>query len=115
MTLTTLGLENNSIGNNGTQALEEILETARCNIIAIHQDNMETITLYIFVDEARYLEIVTVRCSQATIRLAFLARHLPPSRDFTKTVAPLRNKYLVESAMIPNESMAINPDSDNII
>ncbi|KAG0351887.1 hypothetical protein BG005_008630 [Podila minutissima] len=65
------------------------MDTNQLEVLSL-KDNMETTTLYIFVDEARYLEIVTM-------------------------VAPLRSKYLVEPFMISNENMAVNPDSDNIV
>ncbi|KAF9210934.1 hypothetical protein BGZ59_008737 [Podila verticillata] len=82
---------------------------------SLAEDDYTQILPYTFIHTDRYLELVTESDPLVTIRLVFLSSQLPRSANFTKLILPIRNKHLIDTFLIPHETIPTHPDADVVL
>ncbi|KAF8939795.1 hypothetical protein BGZ58_008772 [Dissophora ornata] len=60
----------------------------------------------------QYLELVTSTDPLVNLRLVFLAHQLPRGSEFANLVGPLRARYMIDTYLIPHETICVHEDDD---
>ncbi|KAG0345847.1 hypothetical protein BG004_002938 [Podila humilis] len=80
------------------------------------QEHYSAMDPYIYIHTYRHLEPVTPQDPLVVIRLVFQARELPRSSGFARLMAPIRQRHMVDTYLIPHESKpVVYPDEDVVL